>query len=249
MQSKLFISILLSASLISCLHKSDTESESGIEDRPDYLSDTQEMVREGKYKEALERYIWYHDHMLEQDSAIAGVRLSFALSYWKSLGNKYPPALDSLINKRDVKTNKIRTLGLSVDLFKDVQAINRTLKENQKTVELYEFISEKYPLLAKETCNTALNDLLHNKKYDLIQKNIGNIVEYYERTESKFRKSFKAVETEKGLKSYMEKSYVESTLSLIKYCLAVNDIKSAVEIQNKSLAFFYDKKIKNAIPD
>jgi len=59
-----------------------------------YLSDTQQMVREGRYQEALERFVWFHDHALEHEpSAMYGVRLSFALSYWKSLGDVYPPAM------------------------------------------------------------------------------------------------------------------------------------------------------------
>ena len=44
-----------------------------------YLSDTQEMVRKGKYKEALERFVWFHEHALEHDPAMTGVRLSFAV--------------------------------------------------------------------------------------------------------------------------------------------------------------------------
>lgn len=62
------------------------------EDMQKYLSDTQEMVRQGKNQEALERFVWFHDHALEHEPAgMYGVRLSFALSYWKALGDVYPP--------------------------------------------------------------------------------------------------------------------------------------------------------------
>ena len=49
------------------------------EDMQKYLSDTQEMVLQGKHKEALERYIWFHEHSLEHEPSMYGVRLSFAL--------------------------------------------------------------------------------------------------------------------------------------------------------------------------
>jgi hypothetical protein len=54
------------------------------EDMQKYLADTQEMVRQGKHQEALDRFIWFHEHALENDRGMTGVRLSFALSYWKA---------------------------------------------------------------------------------------------------------------------------------------------------------------------
>ena len=56
-----------------------------------YLNETQELVRQQRYAEALERFLWFHDHALEHNPGMAGVRLSFALSYWKNLGDVYPP--------------------------------------------------------------------------------------------------------------------------------------------------------------
>ena len=35
------------------------------QDMQKYLSETKEMVTQKKYKEALERYIWFQDHALE----------------------------------------------------------------------------------------------------------------------------------------------------------------------------------------
>jgi len=73
-----------------------------------YLSDTQQMVREGRYQEALERFVWFHDHALEHEpSAMYGVRLSFALSYWKSLGDVYPPAMTALVEMRNRKEKRV----------------------------------------------------------------------------------------------------------------------------------------------
>jgi hypothetical protein len=70
------------------------------QDMQKYLSETQEMVTQKKYKEALERYIWFQDHALENDQAMTGVRLSFALSNWKSLADIYPPAMTALKEMR-----------------------------------------------------------------------------------------------------------------------------------------------------
>jgi len=44
------------------------------EDMQKYLADTQEMVRQGKHQEALDRFIWFHEHALENDRGMTGVR-------------------------------------------------------------------------------------------------------------------------------------------------------------------------------
>src|SRR5689334_9527822 len=77
------------------------------QDMQQYLTDTKRMVKEGKYKEALDRYIWFHEHALEHDSAMMGVRLSFALSDWKSLADVYPPAMNALKETRETTTKQL----------------------------------------------------------------------------------------------------------------------------------------------
>ena len=46
-----------------------------------YLDDTNVLVESGNYKEASERFAWFHNHSLEHEPAMAGVRLSFGIPY------------------------------------------------------------------------------------------------------------------------------------------------------------------------
>jgi len=41
-----------------------------------------DLAHQGKNEEALERFLWFHDHALEHDPAMHGVRLPYALSSW-----------------------------------------------------------------------------------------------------------------------------------------------------------------------
>jgi hypothetical protein len=107
------------------------------EDIHNYLHNTQDLVHKGQYQEALERYIWFHDHALEQDNNLYGVRLSFALSYWKNLGSLHPRALTALRDTRDNKTALLKTGKGNPNLFADVMGINRTLDEDAKTLDLF----------------------------------------------------------------------------------------------------------------
>lgn len=70
------------------------------------LRSAQQAAEAGRYAEALEGYIWYHDNALSHDPAQAGVRLSYAIGYWLKLAQDYPPALLALKDIRDQKTKR-----------------------------------------------------------------------------------------------------------------------------------------------
>ncbi|MBX7210600.1 MAG: hypothetical protein K1X78_19995 [Verrucomicrobiaceae bacterium] len=106
-------------------------------------------AREGKFAEALERHEWFHHHALEHHPAYYGVRLSFALSAWKELGEKYPPALESLRLVRDDGRSKLRAGNASDELFHDVVSINHTLEEDDSTMALFREIEASVSDVAK----------------------------------------------------------------------------------------------------
>lgn len=203
------------------------------------------MTRQGKYKEALDRFIWFN---AQKDTEMAGVRRSFGLAYWEELGEVYPPAMAALVKNRDDKTQKIIAEGNSKDDFADVVALNKTLKENNKSIDLFEIVSRKYPILAKDACYYVLDNLIESKRYDLIQTNVVNPVDQYKIIESKYSKAFQDIgNSDKSLKEYTEDSFVEKSLALIQYCLAINDNKSANEIQSQSFRIVPDKRILHAL--
>ena len=113
------------------------------------LNDAQSLARAGDYAKALERHEWYHANALRISPAQYGVRLSFALSYWKNLGDKYPPALASLTALRDNGTQTVLAGTAAPELFHDVVSINRTLGQSGKSVELFKTLDQKQPELAR----------------------------------------------------------------------------------------------------
>jgi hypothetical protein len=54
------------------------------------------LMRQGRYADSLQKHLWFHDHALEHQQALAGVRLSFALAYWLELAACYPEAMQAL---------------------------------------------------------------------------------------------------------------------------------------------------------
>ena len=221
------------------------------EDMQKYLTDTQDLVRQGKHREALDRFLWFHDHALEHEPAMAGVRLSFALSSWKQLGDVYPPALTAMKKTRDDKTALLEDRKGNCILFHDVMSLNRTLGDDNKTVDLFRKLDEKQKDLAVQCWVSAKKAIINAKAYDLVRKYIGNparefsiVKEMYKRTITmsegrNFGESFKAA---------IENNFVEQTILLIDVAVALDDTKAAKEVQKRALAIVDDYRLRDAIP-
>lgn len=138
-----------------------------IPDPSEVLQQARQLTREGKYAEALEKHLCYHENALEHGRGQAGVRLSFALGDWFELGEKYPPARQAMIDIRDEKTARIRSSQGDSSLFHDVSALNRRLMENHKTVDLFKFLHECQPDLAQSSIVHAEESLVAAGEYQL----------------------------------------------------------------------------------
>lgn len=106
----------------------------------------------GRYEEALEKTLWNWDNAVTIQPSWSAVRRSFLLSSWLELGEAYPPALDKLRSVRDelqarvLSTEQVRVRS---DDFADFAAINETLREDERTLEVYEKIQARDPKDAK----------------------------------------------------------------------------------------------------
>ena len=89
------------------------------------LQEAVELASNGCHAEALQKYLWFHQHALEYEPALYGVRLSFALSYWAALGKDYPPALDAMKAVRDTKVDALARGDGSRESFDDVVFLQR----------------------------------------------------------------------------------------------------------------------------
>ena len=135
------------------------------------LQKGEEAARQGRYQEALDEYVWFHENALEHDDAYYGVRLSFALASWVLLANEYPPALTRLREVRDTKASLLRTGDGNREHFHDVEAINRRLGESLGTYQLFVDIESARPELAS-ACSSiaraamiAARDFLRARRY------------------------------------------------------------------------------------
>jgi hypothetical protein len=132
---------------------------------PRVLAEARSLVAQGQYQEALAKYLWIHEHSLDFGPAFGGVRLSFALSEWAALGEKYPPARRALLAVRLNAINALENGDGAFSLFHDVAAINRCLRDDAATVHLFELLHQRQPELAKQCYHVAEEVLVDAGEY------------------------------------------------------------------------------------
>lgn len=216
------------------------------------LREAHALVTQSKYDLALEKLIWFHDHALEASPALAGVRLSYALSEWVELGKLYPKAREALIGIRDQKTAAIEGGQGTFSLFQDVAAINRYLVEEERTYALFQLIHRKYPALAKECFLVAENLLVAHRDYELCLGYISDYLLAFETIRNRREMELGMSKTNPVLdnpqfRDYSEQSFIEKSAQLIEILTGAGRRQEADEIRTKALAVMDKDKLKSAI--
>lgn len=137
------------------------------------------LVQMGKYKEALDEFLWCFDEGNKHLLGFAGVRLSFLLSDIARLGDKYPPALEALRQRRDAARERIIlekpkepslwniTSIMSDNPVLEFAALNRDLGDEQETLALYDKMrmdKPDWPAVA-QLRKQSFDQLLRAKRY------------------------------------------------------------------------------------
>jgi len=131
------------------------------------LREARQLVKSEQYAAALEKYIWFHDHALDFDRALAGVRLSYAIFEWVDLGAVYPPAREALERVRNAKTESLTQRTYDVKLFHDVASINRAFGQVERTSHLFKTIAQVDRSVAEKFFLIALESLVGAKEFSL----------------------------------------------------------------------------------
>jgi len=220
-------------------------------DMQKHLSLTQDLVSKGKHEEALNRFIWFHKHALEHEPSMYGVRLSFALSYWKNLGDIYPPALKALIKIRDENENLLQQGKGDKHLFHDVISINRTLDQSEKSIDLFERISKIDKKLTNECWGMIKDYILEIKRYDIAQRHIKDVTKEFVGVKEEYDSNVKLYKDPQiggaEFKRYNENNFIDQVKKLVDLALALKDRKSAMFIRDSAIQVLDDERLKNLI--
>ncbi|HKO88583.1 MAG TPA: hypothetical protein VJU83_08705, partial [Burkholderiales bacterium] len=160
------------------------------------LQAAREATQQGRYDEALQEFIWFHEHALEHQPWLYGLRLSFALGYWIELANLYPPAREALEAMRDRKTTALLRGEGKRPLFHDVVAINRVLARPDLTHALIVRLEADYPDLAHECVALALPAIVATGDYALAYRHIPDPTAALKKEGAQLNESIAALEAE-----------------------------------------------------
>ncbi len=206
------------------------------------LQEAQSDTSAGRYADALAKFVWFHEHALEVQPAMTGVRLSFALLYWKELGALYPPAFDKLRSERDRAGEEARDAANPRKPFDDFAAINQTLEEDAKTAGLFAVFDRDSPEKARAVYLAAEPALIRTKRYGLCGKYIDA-----DRAFDRYVRLRDALAGMTMTPGFKEKSFSTNMATLVGL-LAVNGRKEdAARIAEKARALSDDAEYRKAI--
>ena len=216
------------------------------------LDEIRDLVDARHFQQALDKHIWFHEES-KSSAGMGGVRLSFALSSWKELGENYPPALDALKAVR----NKDKDLLLSGEggfgNFHDLFAINRTLEVDNETVDLFFILEAKYSNEDTEMFYMIMEDLLINgKHYETVRMYIGDLILKYESLRYKREQNLSYAKDSLGAERSMflnlaNETFITDVMKLISLSQTIDKNDDAIEIQKRAMAYIDNDKIKRAI--
>jgi RNA polymerase sigma factor (sigma-70 family) len=98
----------------------------------------QELARSGDAAAALKEFLWCYDEGMPRVIGYGGVRNSFLLSEIAKLGANNPDALVALRERRDAAEKRLLASKEDFDASTDFASINRTLKEDARTLQLFD---------------------------------------------------------------------------------------------------------------
>jgi hypothetical protein len=205
-------------------HPGDAPNPSAI------LSEAEDDARAGRYGDALAKHIWFHENALKFDPALYGVRLSFALHSWKSLGDSYPPALQKLRAERDGAADGVRAGKDASSGFHDFAAINQILEEDEKTRELFVWLDANRPPVATKVFGVAEPALVKAREYRICGKYLDpepsfrRLVRLYEET----KKMSEGSDYSREMGEFAEKSFTNGVSTLVAL-LVVNQRKAEAD--------------------
>ncbi|MBI5387681.1 MAG: protein kinase [Verrucomicrobia bacterium] len=217
-------------------------------------TEARDLTAQGRYEEALQRCLWFHQHALEFDPALSAVRLSYALADWMELARRYPKAKQALVEIRDRKTRAIAEGRGSLDLFHDVAAINQHLQEEDATLALMKTLHEKAPALAKQ-CYFYAEELLVKKgeyalclslfpdfqaRFDLIRQGLAADQKIAQENPQMARPEFR---------KSSDNRFADQTCRLIEILVATGHKAEAQKTRDQAIALSENPRLKSAVSD
>ncbi len=208
-------------------------------------------TQRGRYEVALAKFVWFHDNAARLQPSLSGVRLSFALSYWLELGEAYPPALVKMKQVRDETEKRIRDedkVRVKFGDFHDFVALNKTLREEQRTVKVFRWLDETDEEDAGRVFLVAQAALIKQKSYELYGKYI-DFERDLERIGEHYKRGIKLAKERFGdpHREFTEKTLLNSATTLVAILVQIDRRVEAEKAAKKVKTFVQDADMQEKL--
>jgi hypothetical protein len=216
------------------------------------LKEARELVKQRDYAEALAKYIWFHEHALEHEPAMAGVRLSYAIMEWVDLGGEYPPARVALEAVRDTKTKALEAGSTEVGLFFDLHAINRALEQPERTRDLFAKIAERDREFAKKCFSTAMDALVQTREFSLARSFLVSPDEELSKIAALLNRQIRPKDLEPGrpvaaFRDTLITIFVRRVKAMLQILAGAGDEDEARRTHAAAVAYIEDEQIRDRV--
>jgi hypothetical protein len=139
------------------------------------LGQARRAAKKGRFAEALAGYEWFHEHALDGcPGSLYGVRLSFALNYWRDLGDAYPTAKLALRACCEAKIQALMEGKGDRDLLNDVISMQDYIEGDDFVYPVVLSLNEHTPRLLRECWHSVTPVLLAHRNFELAEAVYGD---------------------------------------------------------------------------
>ena len=220
-------------------------------DPREHLQRGQEAAAAGRYEEALRDYVWFHEHALEHEPALYGVRLSFALWYWMELASVYPEARTALQRIRDAKTARLLNGETERDLFHDVESINERLQNEEATYELFSALDRAQPDFAAVCADLAMPAIVKVEDFEMARRYTPSPGDVLRRYSEALNHDIEALERESPSKAPRLEAYVQIYVRRVRLLLTIlrgnNESPEADALAVRALEWVKSASVRDAV--
>jgi hypothetical protein len=220
----------------------------------DILQEARSLAQEGRHEEALQRHLWYHNHALEFEPGQAGVRLSFALSYWVELARRYPKAKEALVEIRDRGEQEFAGRGGYVELFSEISAINGYLGQKDATLTLFKSIQSRNFQLARQCYRSAEELLVEAGDYALCARFVADFQKRFESIRAARDRTMEIVNRTQGvdrtsLSKHAQQTFIKDARRLVEILVGTGRKADAENIRDQAVALLDVPELQSAVTD
>ncbi len=143
-----------------------------------------ELYLKKDYKTSLEYYEWFYDNAESIDSAYNGAKYR-SLKEWYCLSEKYPPAMDALVKRKDIAYLSFKKKK-DVKSFIDYIRVCHAIKHAKEAIEVFVSHKKEDEIFMKKVYFAIEDILIKNRQWKLCSSCIDNPVENYKRLLARF---------------------------------------------------------------